>query len=75
MPKRKIDKLGEEYIYDKDITIAPPPEPNFSMQVGEDYCCTTFQMQVKKTILNRIKFWLFFQFFPFKLVEWTELKE
>ena len=48
------------------------PEPNFEMQSGDIPKCLRISLSVKKTIRNRIKWWLFFQFFPFKLLRWDK---
>ena len=47
---------------------------NFFMQMGEGNVSFQFHMNVRKTLLNRFKYWMFFQFFPFKLVRWDNDK-
>lgn len=43
-----------------------PPKPNFSLTMGDDGSDVVFEFRVEKTLLNRIKYWLFCKFFPFK---------
>lgn len=51
--------------------INPAPTHNFELQMGDgDYI--VFDFFVKKTLLNRIKYWLFCQFFPFKIKRWDK---
>lgn len=51
-----------------------PPEPNFFLafaDFGEAIKDgVEFHFRVKKTLLARIKYWLFCQFFPFKIIRW-----
>lgn len=49
---------------------APPPTSNFEMTMGDGLAQIDIQMRVEKTLLNRIKWWLFFQYSPFKLKRW-----
>lgn len=46
------------------------PEPNFEMVMGEGSSLVMFRLTVPKTIGNRVKYWLFCHFFPFKLTRW-----
>jgi len=48
--------------------------PNFGMYLGEPDCNVTFNFRVKKTLLNRIKYWLFCKFFPFTIKYWDDIK-
>ena len=57
------------------VEVIKTPEPNFIMRMGEGSASFQFHMEVKKSWQNRIKYWLFFQFFPFQLVKWTEREE
>ncbi|KKM68022.1 hypothetical protein LCGC14_1465130 [marine sediment metagenome] len=45
------------------------PDHNFEMEMGDEgqvkWCYS-----VKKSISNRIKYWLFCKFFPFKIIRW-----
>jgi len=50
------------------------PTPNFEMITGEDYNCLRLCFTVKKTIRNRVKYWLFCRFFPFKITKWEVIK-
>ena len=46
------------------------PEPNFAMVMGEGSDSFQFHFRVSRTVINRIKYWLFCKFFPFKIVKW-----
>ena len=46
------------------------PKPNFSLAMGETECSLTFEFRVEKTLVNRLKYWLFCTFFPFRVVRW-----
>ena len=46
---------------------------NLVMQLGEETNSIIWSFTVKKTWLNRFKFWIFFKFFPFRLVSWEKL--
>ena len=46
---------------------------NLVMQLGEETNCVIWSFTVKKTWLNRFKYWIFFKFFPFRLVSWEKL--
>jgi len=52
--------------------VEPEQKKNFSMQMGEGNPNIQIHMNVRKTLLNRFRYWMFFQFFPFKLVEWKD---
>lgn len=45
-----------------------PPPPNFELQTGD----LSLQFTVKRTLLNRLKYWLFCKFFPFKIGRWDK---
>lgn len=51
------------------------PKNNFTMQLGEDPNHILWDLRVKKTLVNRIKFWFFFRLFPFKLISWEKMEE
>lgn len=51
------------------------PKPNFTMRMGEVGNALSFDFQVKRTWLNRLKYWLFCKFFPFKIVRWNKFNE
>lgn len=44
---------------------------NFVMEIGNP-SILSLSFFVKKTILNRIRYWIFFMFSPFKLVSWEK---
>lgn len=46
------------------------PKPNFKMSMG-DSGDVVFAFTVRKTLMNRVKYWLFCLFFPFRIKEWT----
>jgi len=50
------------------------PTPNFVLATGEPSFGLRFEFCVKKTISNRIKYWLFCKFFPFRIERWDELE-
>uniref|UniRef100_A0A6M3IZK8 Uncharacterized protein n=1 Tax=viral metagenome TaxID=1070528 RepID=A0A6M3IZK8_9ZZZZ len=55
-----------------------PLAPNFIMRF-DDFRCggasyVQFEFTVRKTILSRLKYWLFCQFFPFKIVKWVGIE-
>ncbi len=37
---------------------------------SEECAPLEFTIPIKRTMLNRVRFWLFFKFFPFKFKEW-----
>ena len=45
-------------------------QPNFEMAMGDGDII--WALPVAKTWRNRIKWWLFFRFFPFKLIKWEK---
>jgi len=45
-------------------------EPNFEMSMGEEEQSLIFSFTVKYNLINRLKYWLFCKFFPFKIVRW-----
>jgi len=47
------------------------PICNFEMYMG-DQESITFLFYVRKTWVNRVRYWLFFKFFPFKLKRWVD---
>lgn len=52
-----------------------PADPNFSMEMGDPPIMFILSFVVKRTFLNRIKYWMFFRFFPFRLVRWERERE
>ena len=46
------------------------PKPNFTMAMGEKELGLIFEFRVRKTKVNMIKYWLFCQFFPFRITRW-----
>ncbi len=57
-----------------DYRIDEKPPPNFTMRMGDDGVCVDWDYRVNKTLLNRIRYWLFCKFFPFKIVRWDSEK-
>ncbi len=57
-----------------DIKISKPPTPNFVIGFGGGKLPEEIPMEfiftVKKTIVNRFKYWMLCQFFPFKIQRW-----
>ncbi len=51
--------------------ILTPPEPNFVMTQGESDSRIRWEFRVKRTLLNRFRYWLFCKFFPFRIVRWA----
>ena len=48
------------------------PTPNFTMKMGDGPANILWELNVKKTLRNRLKYWLFCQFFPFRIVRWDK---
>ena len=46
------------------------PRPNFALTMGDDGQDVMFEFRVKKKPLNRMKYWLFCKFFPFRVTRW-----
>ena len=65
---KKIEFLEEPVIR---VTL---PKVNLVLQIADNPSFLRFEFYVKKTLLNRFKFWMFCRFFPFKIIEW-EAKE
>lgn len=42
------------------------PEPNLILRMGD----VTFHFSCKRTIGNRVKYWMFCKFFPLTIDEW-----
>ena len=57
---------------DLTISMEPEREPNFSMEMGDRPCYVRFNFMVNKTIANKLKYWLFCKFFPFRIVKWDK---
>lgn len=53
------------------MEIIKPNIPNFEIEMG-DNISVRFCFNEKKNIIKRIKWWLFCQFFPFKIVKWNK---
>ena len=66
------EKLGNEEPTWLDMT---NPNPNFELTMGDDGEDVTFNFRVKKTLLNRLKYWLFCKFFPFRVTRWDKDEE
>lgn len=54
------------------LNIIDVPEPNFVLKMGDGEMDFQLSFCVKKTPLNRLKYWLFCKFFPFKIVKWDK---
>ena len=46
------------------------PEVNIEIRWGDDPENIRFHFYAKKTTLNRIKYWLLCQFFPYRIERW-----
>lgn len=44
---------------------------NLDIKLGEEYGII-FSLTVKKTLVNRLKYWLLCEFFPFRIVKWEK---
>jgi len=55
-----------EEMFTGSFVFHDPMPFNFEMCMGE----ICFQFHVKKTLGNRLKYWLFCKFFPFKVSRW-----
>jgi hypothetical protein len=55
--------MGEGIAFNK------PMEFNFEICFGDE-TLMCFEFQVNKTFVNRIRYWLLCQFFPFKIRRW-----
>ena len=65
----KQEKASGYHAYE----VRNPIRSNFAMQMGEDEGPSLgegFEFTVKKSITNRIRYWLFCKFFPFRIVRW-----
>lgn len=49
--------------------------PNFSLRQGDAPGCVEWHFCVKKNLINKIRYWLFCKFFPFKIIKWEDLKD
>ena len=49
-------------------SIEMPPAPNMELRMGD----IRIHQRVSKTVANRIKYWLFCQFFPFEIIKWDK---
>lgn len=54
-----------------DFVIAPPNLPNFEIEMGKD-TSIRFAFNERRTLIKRLKWWLFCLFFPFKVVRWDK---
>jgi len=59
----------EQSISGLSMEVSAPPKPTIRLIMGESTSDIVIEFCIKKTLLNRLKYWLFSQFFPFK-VEW-----
>ncbi len=57
-------------IRDACITRVGPPRSNLYLEMVDSGIC--FELQAKKTWRNRLKYWLFCQFFPFQVKRWDK---
>lgn len=53
----------------QDFKIHTPPTPNFELGMGD---IVTFSFRVERTLVNRLKWWIFCKVFPFWVVKWSE---
>ena len=70
-----IEKLIKQIDDNSIFLFSTPPEPNLTFFMGEGIANLQFQLRVNRTPLNRLKYWLFFRFFPFKLIEWKNIND
>ena len=52
-----------------DISMPSEPKPNMAIALG-DAMGLCIQMTVQRTVINRFRYWMLCQFFPFKIVRW-----
>lgn len=65
-----IDATGPQPKQNTFYASISPPR-NFSLRMGDTReHSITYTFWVKKTLRNRIKWWLFCRFFPFVIDEW-----
>jgi len=68
--------ISEEYVelnISKEYGVQPPPKANFELEWGDNSdCAITYCYRVKKNLQNRLKYWLFCKFFPFKIKRWDK---
>lgn len=60
---------------DKDVwwklNLVSEPEPNFELQFGDPGLDLVVCFGVRKTVMNRIKWWVFCKVFPCRIKSWT----
>lgn len=54
------------------VQIPLPPEGNFHIAFGELSGYMIVKLHVSKTWENRLKWWLFCQFFPGQIIKWEK---
>lgn len=65
--------MKDEVFIKGELTVLPPRQ-NFGMQMGEDSYGVVLEFTVTRNLVNRLKYWLFCKFFPFKIVHWDKDK-
>jgi len=51
----------------------PPRIFNFVMETGDGDAKLGFTFNVKRTFYNRLRYWLFCKFFPFRITRWDKV--
>ncbi len=54
---------------DTGFVIGSFPTPNFEIEMGANFS-VRFVFNEKRTLIKRLKWWLFCKFFPFRIVKW-----
>lgn len=65
--------MNEEMSKEQEGThqfISLHPHHNFEIRMGEGDIDIAFSFHVEKNLGNRVKYWLFCKFFPFKISRW-----
>ena len=70
MSEFKFGKPGEFDVRYDALMVDPTPEPNFVLRLGEPELDIKIAFRVKRTWLNRAKWWVFCRVFPFTVEEW-----
>jgi len=56
-------------VMDERFKLGEQPTANFVMGMGGEGQLR-WNFAVRKTLINRIRYWLFCKFFPFKIIRW-----
>ena len=63
----EFDIVGSMY---SSFVVQSIPEPNFWLAMGEDELDIKIGFRVKRTWVNRMKWWCFCRVFPFRIEKW-----